>query len=193
MTPRALFRYRNNCCLVCGLQQETQVLWPVLALERKLWSFLTSTVFLNTNANAPAYLWTAQAQTSQRYTAHSCPLFEFSDMLHMRNLSCQRYLKLHITCLHQWFCFSPCFCLWNQYGWPEHWQFSTEVSPHSYSKCHSKVYVLLITWSTKVVLNISCMGVTVCVYLKVQVKEKFTLEEVTKAQRVSIGIALFFL
>ena len=44
--------------------------------------------FLNTNANAPAYRWAAQTQTSQRYTAHSCPLFEFSDVLHVRNLSC---------------------------------------------------------------------------------------------------------
>jgi hypothetical protein len=70
--------------------------------------------FLNTDANAPAYWWTAQAQTSQRYTAHLCPLFEFSDVLHMRNLSYQRSPKVYFTCLHQWFCFSPCFCLWNQ-------------------------------------------------------------------------------
>lgn len=30
---------------VLWLQQETQLLWPVLAVERKLWSLLTSTVF----------------------------------------------------------------------------------------------------------------------------------------------------
>lgn len=70
--------------------------------------------FLNTNANAPAYWWRAQAQTLQRYTAHLCPVFEFSDVLHMRNLSYQRSPKVYFTCLHQWFCFSPCFCLWNQ-------------------------------------------------------------------------------
>jgi hypothetical protein len=55
------------------------------------------------------------------------------------------------------------------------------------------VHVLLITLSPKVVLNISCIAVAVCLYLKVKIKVEFTLEEATKAQRGSIGIALLFL
>lgn len=70
--------------------------------------------FLNTKANVPAYQWATLAETSQRYTAHSCPLFEFNGMLHTRNLSCQQSPKSYFTSLHQWFFFSPWFCLWNQ-------------------------------------------------------------------------------
>jgi YbbR domain-containing protein len=47
--------------------------------------------------------------------------------------------------------------------------------------------------SPKVVLSISCIVVAVCLYFMVNVKVNFTLEEATKAQKGSIGIALLFL
>jgi hypothetical protein len=193
MTCLALFRYRNNCCLVCGLQQETKFC-DLFWLLRGGFDLFCLQQFFEHTCQCSCLL---VSSPSTGFTEVHCTfIFSLSVQWHAPyekpKLPAISKIVLHWSSSMILF-FYLLLSVKPVYGWPEHWQFSAAVSPHSYSKSHSKVCVILITLSPKVVLSISCIGVAVCLYLKVWVKVKFTLEEATKAQRGSIGIALFFL